>query len=234
MNKIDSILKKAALYEVLATHGDRRSFLRAIAQEASLSNNIKERINSVLKDLAATKPDSSVNLQNRLMGFMMGSKSDPAELAQLVEEAANTIPGDHTTQVANAHELLNMVRQLGNKPEAAPTESVMMMPEDKITAYAPISKSVQEHLSSLVATRGWGIPLKIDGKLGKETRQAINNFKREMKMSPNATDQEVFALVEKEYAKDNPTDFSWMPEAARQSDEYYKSQSIPPGMEAKK
>jgi hypothetical protein len=40
MKKIDSLLKRAELFEKLAVYGDRKSFLKALSQDASLSGGL--------------------------------------------------------------------------------------------------------------------------------------------------------------------------------------------------
>lgn len=100
---------------------------------------------------------------------------------------------------------------------------------DRITAFAPIPRNVQEHLSSLVALRGWGIPLsRIDGKIGPSTTQALNNFKSKMKLPLNTPNAQVFSIIEKEYAKDHPAGQN-LEEAAKAKEQYERSQFYPPG-----
>lgn len=189
MSKADTLLKKATYFERLALYSDRRSFLQTIAQSGAsdtwgspLPENIKEGLNSLLKDLAATKPDSSVPLQNKLMSFYQGMNTDMGQLAQAIREAANTIPGDHTTQVQNALSLASKVDQLAQQGQAQPqsqSEQVMTMPADRITAYPPIDKGQQEALSRFITMERIGVPLhRIDGKLGPETRGALETFKK--------------------------------------------------------
>jgi hypothetical protein len=50
MKKIDELLKKAELFEKLAIYGDRKSFLRAIAEEVDQKNS----------EAASSKEDSKI------------------------------------------------------------------------------------------------------------------------------------------------------------------------------
>jgi hypothetical protein len=187
----EDLLKKASLYERLALYSDRKSFLSALAQTGgatddwgrpALPANIREAVDSLMKDLAATKPDS-VQMQNRLMNFYQGMNTDLGQLAQAVSEAANLIPGDHTVQVQNALNLAEKVRQMAAKPQAEPQsgDQTMVMPTDKIVALRPIDKTQQEALARFLTVNGIAFvdPQKLnDGKLGPETRKGLESFKK--------------------------------------------------------
>lgn len=185
MSKADTLLKRATFFERMALYSDRKAFLRALAQDAqwpaasTLPPGIAEGLNSLIKDLAATKPESSQALQNQLLDFYQGGKTDMGQLAQLVGDAANTIPGDHTTQVQNALALAEKIRGLVQQPaqqqeqgEAAGGGSPMVMPTAHITGFTPISKEDQKAVFDFAGMQG-----QIDGQLGKETRSALNAVK---------------------------------------------------------
>jgi hypothetical protein len=57
-------------------------------------------------------------------------------------------------------------------------EPPMMMPADKISAFPPIDPKTQEALSRIVSIDGIGIPIATDGKLGPETKRALQAFKK--------------------------------------------------------
>lgn len=192
MSKADTLLKKATFFERMALYSDRKAFLQSLAQTGgasdtwpaakSLPADVAEGINSVMKDLAATKPDSTA-LQNRLQSFYEGMNTDMGQLAQALSEAANTIPGDHTTQVQNALALADKVRQMVAQPQqpGAAGDQTMYMPADKLTAYPPIDKGQQEALARFLMINGITFvdPKKLnDGKLGPETRKGLNAFKQ--------------------------------------------------------
>lgn len=187
----EDLLKKASLYERLALYSDRKSFLSVLAQSGGATNewgqpalpaNIREAIDSLMKDLAATKPDS-VQMQNRLMNFYSGTNTDLGQLAQTISEAANMIPGNHTVQVQNALNLAEKVRQMTSNPqtEQQSGDQPMVMPADKVVGFRPIDKTQQEALARFITINGIGFvdpKLLNDGKLGHETRKALEIFKK--------------------------------------------------------
>lgn len=114
MSKVNDVVKQAELFEKLALYGDRKSFLKSLAQE---------------------------------------------------------------------------------QPAPQMAEPVMQMPADHITGYPPIDPKAQGLLSKFLVDHNAGIPLsKIDGKLGPETRQALNNFKKYLG-KPQMSDTDVFGIL---------------------------------------
>ncbi len=57
-------------------------------------------------------------------------------------------------------------------------EPAMMMPADRISAFPPIDQKAQEALSRINSVEGIGIPISVDGKLGPETKAALQAFKK--------------------------------------------------------
>lgn len=201
MSKADTLLKKATFFERMALYSDRKAFLQSLAQTggasgtwpSQLPSNISEGLNSLLKDLAATKPDSSVPMQNRLLNFYNGTNTDMGQLAQTIREAANMIPGDHTTQVQNALDLAGRVDQLVAQQQPQQTEVAgepMVMPTAHIRGFTPISKADQKAVFDF-ATKGVG---QIDGQLGRETRAALEKikdyYKQTYPQNPRMSDQQ--------------------------------------------
>lgn len=180
MTRYVSILKKAELFEKLAIYGDRRSFLKAIgAQLVALPQNVKDGLDVLIKDLSATKP-SSVTLQNKLMDMLGAGPVNVDELFNLVQSAANEIPGDHTTQVQNALNLSRTIQQL-NAPATTNSEE-QTFPPDTIKSkpshsYSAIPKETQDQLNKLLVPAGNIMPLALDGQLGPQTAKAIEIFK---------------------------------------------------------
>jgi hypothetical protein len=183
MSKADTLLKRATFFERMALYSDRKAFLRALAQDGQwpadkgLPPDIAQGLNSLMKDLAATKPESSAALQNQLADFYQGTNKDMGQLAQAIRNAANTIPGDHTTQVQNALALAAKVDQLvaSQQPQQQQEDAAggtMVMPAAHIKGFAPISKTDQEAVFNFVGRQG-----QIDGQLGPETRKALNEIK---------------------------------------------------------
>ena len=66
--------------------------------------------------------------------------------------------------------------------------------DDKLTALPPINRQDQEAVYRFVTINGLGIPGKIDGSLGKETRTALeaikNYFAKVNPQNPRMTDQQ--------------------------------------------
>lgn len=243
MKKYDLLLRKAEVFEKLALYGDRRAFLRAIAQgvPAPLSNDLRQGIDSAMKDLTMTRPDDprSTALSNKLQGFYDGTSTDLGQLAQTLRDASNTIPGNLTTQVQRILDLANKVQQQAT-PQTTESEPAaakpMVMPEAHIQSYAPIPKDIQEKLSKVNTVKGFGLPLtKLDGRIGPETKAALNEFKtRSTPPIPAATpNAEVFKAIERAYSEAYPQDFSWMEESAKKQNELAKGPP-PPGLEPKK
>lgn len=108
--------------------------------------------------------------------------------------------------------------------------------DDKITGFAPIDPKVQEHLSSLVTNRNWGIPLSpvngktpFDGRIGKDTRRALDTFKSRMGLPANTPDSQLFQKIESEYAKDNPASYDFSSQLQQQEHNRVR-ESTPPGI----
>lgn len=89
----------------------------------------------------------------------------------------------------------SFLKSLAQEVPAPQAESVMQMPADHITGYAPIDPKVQGLLSKFLVDHNAGIPLtKVDGKLGPETRQALNNFKKYVG-KPQMSDTDAFGIL---------------------------------------
>jgi hypothetical protein len=184
MSKADTLLKKATFFERMAIYSDRKTFLQALAQGLTPpSDDIRQGIESAMRDLAATKRETSQALQNRLMDFYSGQNTDMKQLADALRETANTIPGNLTTQVQRILDLANKVDQKQQQQlsgDSSPENSVMQMPADSIKALRPIDPEKQSALGKFVTIHGLVFvdPQKMhDGKLGPETRKALNAFK---------------------------------------------------------
>ena len=183
MSKADTLLKKATFFERMAIYSDRKAFLYALAQGGvpqPPSDDIRQGIDSAMKDLSATKPETSQALQNRLMGFYDGTNTDMAQLSQALREAANTIPGANSTQVQRILDLAGKVDQQ-QQSGSAPQDNTMQMPAEHLTALRPINPEQQQALGRFVTIKGLAFvdPKKMnDGKLGPETRKGLNAFKQ--------------------------------------------------------
>lgn len=180
----NELLDKVSFYERLALYSDRGSFLKALAQTPAqpLSNEVRQQIDSAMKDLSMTKPDDpkSKQLVNQLMNFYQGTNTDMGQLIQTLREAANTIPGNNMTQVQRVLDFASSLEQK-QQQASAPADETVYMPEDKIKGLRPINKEQQSALGKFVTVNGLVFvdPMKMnDGQLGRETRKALDAFKK--------------------------------------------------------
>jgi hypothetical protein len=198
MSKADILLKKAASFEKLVASSDRKAFFSSLAQQVpQLDSSIRQGINSLIANLDVTKPGNPISL--KLMDMLNGS-ANLSQLPSLLEQAANTIPGDRTVQVQHALDLASKVQQMFSAPEASSQENVMYMPADKIIdrkPLPPIDPKVQEALNTLNAQDPFMLaPLTPDGKRGPETNSALLSFKgRYMKDQPGAKLADIIQAV---------------------------------------
>lgn len=117
-----------------------------------------------------------------------------------------------------------MVGDSGNPPPAPADWGTAK--ETVITANPPVSKKVQEMLNQLLAVqRTEMVPMPVDGELGPKTREAFKTFQRVF--GKPGTPEAVAQVYNQQKQKNQIVDLD---DAAKQRDEYYKSQSIPPGM----
>lgn len=133
MNKINKISKYVDLFcKKALNRRERLSFLKALAQEegSRLTAQIRSGLESLVKDLAAIKPNSQ-DLQNKLMDFInlntenkVFSKQDLVQLNQSVRSAKQLISDpQHSSQAEKAAELEKMIDQLAfvpNEPAESP------------------------------------------------------------------------------------------------------------------
>jgi hypothetical protein len=75
---------------------------------------------------------------------------------------------------------------------------IIQVPEQTIVGYTPIPKDVQGQLNYIMTNEGES-PIKIDGELGPQTRNAINEFKTKYNVPGNFKDQEVFDVIRNTY-----------------------------------
>lgn len=83
------------------------------------------------------------------------------------------------------------------KKPAAPESPVQTLPEVNIEGFPPVDPKTQDQLNDLLATKGLIFPeLELDGKLGPETKKAMDTFTNQFGMP--ATPQNIRAVWEKE------------------------------------
>jgi len=171
MKNIDALLKKVELFERLAVYGDRKSFLQALAQDASA-----EELNNLLKDFTAIHPENT-KIQNALMDAANG-KLSPEELRWAIQSARDAVPGTRMDLWNKFNNYLNTVTTETREEELAPSRPLYMTPEH-ISAYPvdPNVKKVQQFLNKQL-TQGGDFqasmpPIAEDGKRGPETNRAL-------------------------------------------------------------
>lgn len=219
MNKNEKLLKSIDAFYKQAVYSDRSSFLNAIAQDGSsrLDENVRQRINSLIKDVAALKPNSQP-LQDKLLDFVnfntankVFSAQELKELYQAVQEASSLITGpEHVPQAERASELAQMVKKLvygdsldggyspldyGSSPKSDP--SAYATPA-KPAGPIPFSKDVQTKLNEMLtdlAINGkvfYVAPLafKASGILDANTKKALDAWRYYMN-TPKASLQQL-------------------------------------------
>lgn len=203
-NKVDLLLQKANTYEKMALFGSRKNYLSAMAQAAGaqLSSTEKQQLEGVMNNLSANRPNAT-DLVNRLMSHLNSPTVDLNTLSGDLGQAANAIPGDKSTEVQQALNLKGTIDQKLQSQQPASQEGeggTIQMPADKITGYAPVPKDVQEKLSEMMSIRGDYIPFKVDGKLGPETKKALDiyqqKYNRGSKLPPG---EELYNAIRKTY-----------------------------------
>jgi peptidoglycan hydrolase-like protein with peptidoglycan-binding domain len=70
------------------------------------------------------------------------------------------------------------------------------------SGYPSIPDEVQEMLSRIVTVEGLGLPIKMDGVLGPETRAALETFKKSRGLPPTTTDAQLFDAIRMQYQND--------------------------------
>lgn len=182
MSKADTLLKRAASFERLALYSDRRSFLQAIAQE----DPNRQLIWQALQLLQQVGLDESVTAP--LGTAITFGKVDIGAIKQAIQNAILTkiSPLGHQPVIDQLKKIMSQLRT----PSQQEVEKAMKGPADitfepgagstqggQITAYPPIDKTVQQAIYDFVVSEGLGVPGKIDGKLGPETRKALEAIK---------------------------------------------------------
>lgn len=170
------MLQKANAYEKMALFGSRKNFLTALAQEAGvgLNGTQKQQLEGIGNNLSVVSNPTARTLANKLLDYLRNPSPDLTQLAGDLRQAANLFPGNNTTAVQNALDLAQSLQ--GSAVQPGEGEQVMRMPADRITGFAPIPTDVQEKLSEMLAVRGDYIPFKADGKLGPETKKALDIY----------------------------------------------------------
>jgi hypothetical protein len=143
MKKIDTILQKAALFEKLASYGDRTSFLRSLAQGIKLTNEMKSKIDSLIQNILAIAPTNK-QIPKRLEELFNSNNPDMNELLSLVQRAAKLIPQNtNGPQRAQADQLIKL---LGGHTQSELSSKLEELPPDP-------NSSTQSTLPEMTSTQ---------------------------------------------------------------------------------
>lgn len=244
MSKADTLLKKATFFERMALYSDRKTFLQVLAQQltdqpgtsfpgdveadqAEQDKNQRALIWQALQILQQAGVNESVT--GPLVNAVTFNRVDLPSIQRAIQSAIMTGKLSPLAQGPQIKQLRDIASKLSG-PASAPSAS----PQGG--GYAAIPKDVQRMLSEIVTRAAIGIPLnKNDGILGKNTRSAMNSFKAKF-MGGQESDQQVFAKIKEiynqgpsAYVKQNEATTDW-DQVAKQREDYYRGQSIPPGM----
>lgn len=198
MSKADTLLKKATFFERMALYSDRKSYLQALAQgnPPALDKNTRDLLFEAQNILQNAGLDASaignVIVFNKLdqFGAAMKSIRDALMLGKL-------------SPLSDEYKRLQTI---STQVKAPPTEAEQAMAgpadmtfepdpkKDVVHGLPPINKADQEAVFRFVTIQGLGIPGKVDGQLGKETRTALeaikNYFAKANPQNPRMTDQQ--------------------------------------------
>lgn len=186
----DDLLKKASLFEKLALYSDRKSFLHAIAQDpgaAAQDPNAANRqlINQALQILQQAGVDEATTAP--LGNAVLFNKVDLPAIQRAIQTATLTkmSPLTHQAQINQLRQISSQLKapltpdqEEAAKAMAGPAD--MVFKDDRLTALKPINPADQLALLKFVKDENLGQLDESkfgDGKLGKETRKALNLVK---------------------------------------------------------
>lgn len=230
MSKFDTLIQQVEKFESLAT-SQKPSILQRLAELDKLAQRspeagdalesyarVESGLRSILEHLKfAAARTNSTQLNNTIArfesvlskGLNIHSANAVYGLLVQLERTYGTDPefqnlgrqiSPFVRQMGKEIETINYVSQEALPPAQAPSVSQPTAPvKPEVTSYPPIDKSIQAYLNRL------GSPFKIkeDGKLGPETRKALDWFKRDRGMTPTTPDRLVFTQIMNEYSKAN-------------------------------
>ncbi len=211
MKKLDALLKKVEVFEKLAVYGDRAEFLKRIAQEAVDPKvmSIIQQMDSIVRGAGITDEAITAPLGNATLF----KKVDLDAIGNAVRKAMSDPNMTTITNANKVKQLMDLMSQLRiahrtpteaeQAMQGAPTYEFKADPiKDRIVAYPPIDKDQQEALGRVVMIKGLTFvdPKKMsDGKLGPETRKALDAFKKYLtEKAPGKTvsDKDALAIAE--------------------------------------
>lgn len=190
MKKVDALVKKVEYFEKLAVYSDRSSFLKKIAQDLDYDSG-KYIIRQISDLLSGVNVDSV--LLRMIQEALIYNNFDKAKLGNAVIQTASrmtSLTGSEMSEVDRnvVNELMRLGKQLASNPESTSNKfSIYDEPETPSSSkqvaqvyYPRIDKEEQRALSKITTIKGigTGLPLKIDGLLGPETRKSLDAFKK--------------------------------------------------------
>jgi hypothetical protein len=93
----------------------------------------------------------------------------------------------------------NVLEEPSNHEEIS--SPIIRVPEQTVIGFDPIPENVQSMLNRIVTIEGLGMPISVDGEIGKETRNALNTFKKNFNVPAGFSDKEVFDAIKNIYNK---------------------------------
>lgn len=200
MSDFNGLMKKAELFERLSLTGDRKSFLKSLAQNYSgivdtvaldsaidgLSGKLMQLLqNGTLKDPVRLKVDQYHQLLNGLKG--KGDAQSLTQLSSIIKSLGPMLYSD-----ANAAGILSTLGRLSQEVEKkqqmlaevnVPADQTnqqagkMSVPETVVSGTPTFSKELQAKLNRILVPMGLMLPIKEDGLLGAETKKALSLYK---------------------------------------------------------
>lgn len=194
MKNINSLVKKIEMFERLAVYGDRSAFLQSLAQEFGVNPKVKSVVEQMLSVMHKITDETITSpLRNIYFG-----KVD----IQAITDACGKAMLDPTLLPNEKLKLQELSRQLTvaaqKSPEDTKTEKNFEQTSNKIMQSFPsIPMDVQEKLNEIAKNRMAGLfpgGIAVDGKLGPETRKALNALRAELNFG-GKNDEELFQQI---------------------------------------
>jgi hypothetical protein len=202
MKRVDSLVKKVELFEKLAKHGDRGSFLRSLAQESPLmgrahAKSLVDQIKAIMNK-ANIRDESLIDAMGNVSLF---GKTDDNSLSQAASAARKLMTMISPLAYEGAAKDQNALKDIAAKLDSMTIdnghhenvgENAGHKAVESLTTHTPIDTNVQRAIGKITVTEGVGLPIEVDGDLGPETRAAIKRFKKYIMKNEAATDKEAF------------------------------------------